>query len=317
MVDQPSAGGTEPTRSPTSTRSDELDRLRDEAQTEDPARRARALARLAVGLQDKQRPAEALEAVDEAPRRVLSPPATRRARCCVIASPPACCSGSVGPLDASKRLAAARRRLLDGSDRPGRARGVRAAARLRRCTSSVGLQDVVGLLVSARELYTKADLAPRGRRLRQRPGRADGPGGRSRPGARPLRGRARVCLASAAASSPSWRSTRRRCCGTPGVSRRPTSVSSRPGRRSRRSDVEVEVAWCDQNLGRAGGRLGPSATRPWTASSMRRIAIERRPHWTAVAWCDANLALVLDALGRRRRPSPSLRTDDRTSLTLC
>ena len=62
--------------------------------------------------------------------------------------------------------------------------------------------------------------------------------------------------------------------------------------------AEVEVAWCEQNLGVlaiASGRLDEAVDHFVEAQDRYRKATA----WTAVAWCDANLALVLDALGRR------------------
>jgi tetratricopeptide (TPR) repeat protein len=62
--------------------------------------------------------------------------------------------------------------------------------------------------------------------------------------------------------------------------------------------AEVEVAWCEQNLGVlaiASGRLDEAVDHFVEAQDRYRKAMA----WTAVAWCDANLALVLDALGRR------------------
>ena len=64
------------------------------------------------------------------------------------------------------------------------------------------------------------------------------------------------------------------------------------------AEVELPVAWCDQNLGvllAEEGRLNEAADRFVGAQDRYRAS----SHWTAVAWCDANLAIVLDALGDR------------------
>ncbi len=307
MVDQPSAGGDE---SPTVDGSDvdaldELDRLREEAQTEDPARRARALARLAVGLQDKKRPAEALEAVEGA--RVAfcaSGDSQGEVLCDRLAARLLLALGR--PLDASKRLAAARRRLLDGSSDP--AELAACEQQLASALHQLGrLQDVVGLLVSARELYTKADLA-------RDAGICDNDLGvlMARVGD-PDRAlehfeAARLCLtepcrelAAVAFNEATvlWDSGRLDEAGERLVEARAAFAGE---------DAGVEVAWCDQNLGVlavAAGRLEEAVDHFVEAQDRYRTATA----WTAVAWCDANLALVLDALGRReeaqaRRPPP-------------
>ena len=59
------------------------------------------------------------------------------------------------------------------------------------------------------------------------------------------------------------------------------------------AEVELPVAWCDQNLGvllAEEGRLNEAADRFIGAQDRYRAS----SHWTAVAWCDANLAIVMD-----------------------
>ena len=61
------------------------------------------------------------------------------------------------------------------------------------------------------------------------------------------------------------------------------------------AEVELEVAWCDQNLGvllASAGQLKEAASRLVGAQDRYRAA----EHWTAVAWCDANRAIVIDAI---------------------
>ena len=284
---------------------DELDRLREEAQTEDPARRARALARLAVGLQDKKRPAEALEAVEGA--RVAfcaSGDSQGEVLCDRLAA--RLLLGLGRPLDASKRLAAARRRLLDGSSDP--AELAACEQQLASALHQLGrLQDVVGLLVSARELYSKADL------LRDA-GMCDNDLGvlMARVGD-PDRSlehfeAARLCLTEPSRelavvafneATVLWDAGRLEDAGKRLLEARAAFAAE---------DADVEVAWCEQNLGVlavASGRLPEAVDHFVEAQDRYRTATA----WTAVAWCDANLALVLDALGRReearaRRPPP-------------
>ncbi len=134
---------------------DELAALRDEARTDDPARRARALARLAVGLQGRHQPNEALEAINEAREAFFaSGDSQGEILCDRLAARLLLALGR--PLDASKRLAAARRKLLDGQSDP--AELASCEQQLAAVLHSLGRdRDVVTLLVSARELFTKAD----------------------------------------------------------------------------------------------------------------------------------------------------------------
>ena len=82
--------------------------------------------------------------------------ATRRARSCATGSRRGFSSRSGVPLDASKRLTAARRKLLDGQSAP--AELASCEQQLAAVLHSLGRdRDVVTLLVSARELFTKAD----------------------------------------------------------------------------------------------------------------------------------------------------------------
>ena len=88
--------------------------------------------------------------------RRSSPRATRRARSCVTGSPARLLLALGRPLDASKRLAVARRKLLDGQSDP--AELASCEQQLAAVLHSLGRdRDVVTLLVSARELFTKAD----------------------------------------------------------------------------------------------------------------------------------------------------------------
>ena len=121
MVDGTSAGGDPGIDAPLPDIGpdpmDELARLRDEARTDDPARRARALARLAVNLQGRQRPTEALDAIDEAQTAFFASGDSQGEILCDRLAARLLLALS-RPLDASKRLAAARRKLLDGQSDP-------------------------------------------------------------------------------------------------------------------------------------------------------------------------------------------------------
>ncbi len=152
-ADEPSAEMGDPEAPPDVL--DELARLRDEARTEDPARRARALARLAVKLQGRQRPTEALDAIDAAQSAFFaSGDSQGEILCDRLAARLLLALGR--PLDASKRLTAARRKLLDGQSDP--AELASCEQQLAAVLHALGRdRDVVGLLVSARELFTKAD----------------------------------------------------------------------------------------------------------------------------------------------------------------
>ncbi len=276
---------------------DELARLRDESHTDDPARRARALARLAVGLQGRQRPNEALEAIDEAREAFFaSGDSQGEILCDRLAARLLLALGR--PLDASKRLAAARRKLLDGQSDP--AELAACEQQLAAVLHSLGRdRDVVTLLVSARELFTKAD------QLRDA-GVCDNDLGVLRAKAGELDAAldhfadARACFANSAADLASvafnesfvlWEQQR-------------SSDAMERVREARAgflaAEVELPVAWCDQNLGvllAEEGRLNEAADRFVDAQDRYRAS----SHWTAVAWCDANLAIVLDALGGRSR----------------
>jgi tetratricopeptide (TPR) repeat protein len=269
---------------------DELDRLRDEAHTDDPARRARALARLAVGLQGRQRPNEALEAIDEAREAFFaSGDSQGEILCDRLAARLLLSLGR--PLDASKRLAAARRKLLDGQSDPSELAS--CEQQLAAVLHSLGRdRDVITLLVSARELFTKAD------QLRDA-GVCDNDLGVLRAKAGELDAAldhfadARVCFANSAADLASvafnesfvlWEQQR-------------SSDAMERIREARAgflaADAELPVAWCDQNLGvllAEEGRLNEAADRFIGAQDRYRAS----SHWTAVAWCDANLAIVLD-----------------------
>ena len=159
MVDGTSAGGDPGIDAPLPDIGpdpmDELARLRDEARTDDPARRARALARLAVNLQGRQRPTEALDAIDEAQTAFFaSGDSQGEILCDRLAA--RLLLALERPLDASKRLAAARRKLLDGQSDP--AELASCEQQLATVLHTLGRdRDVVSLLESARELFTKAD----------------------------------------------------------------------------------------------------------------------------------------------------------------
>jgi tetratricopeptide (TPR) repeat protein len=200
------------------------------------------------------------------------------------------------PLDASKHLSSARRRLLDSSADP--AELAACEQQLAYALHQLGrLEDVVGLLVSARELYTKADLA-------REAGVCDNDLGvlMARVGD-PDRAldhfeAARDCLKAGSRelavvafneATVLWDSGRLDEADERLVEARTAFAAQH---------AEVEVAWCDQNRGVlavAAGRVEDAVDRFVDAQDRYRVAAA----WTAVAWCDANLALVLDALGRR------------------
>jgi tetratricopeptide (TPR) repeat protein len=278
---------------------DELARLHDESRSEDPARRARALARLAVGLQGRQRPTEALEAIDEAREAFFaSGDSQGEILCDRLAARLLLALGR--PLDASKRLTAARRKLLDGQSDP---------AELASCEQQLAMvlhglgrdRDVATLLVSARELFTKAD------QLREA-GVCDNDLGvlRAKAGALDVAldhfADARACFAdSSVDSAVDLASVAFNEALVLWEQRRPVDAMERV-REARAAfvsaEAELQVAWCDQNLGvllAEEGRLNEAADRLIGAQDRYRAA----SHWTAVAWCDANLAIVLDALEGR------------------
>ena len=197
------------------------------------------------------------------------------------------------PLDASKRLTAARRKLLDGHSDP--AELASCEQQLAAVLHALGRdRDVVALLVSARELFTKAD------QLRDA-GLCDNDLGVLRAKGGDLD----VALDHFADARESF-----------GASQRDIAVVAfneaialwdqrRPGdaiekvREARAAfvavEAEIEIAWCDQNLGvllASTGQLKEAADRLVGAQDRYRAAA----HWTAVAWCDANLAIVLDAV---------------------
>lgn len=271
---------------------DELARLRDEARAVEPARRARALARLAVGLQDRQRPSEALDAIDEARAAFFaSGDSQGEVLCDRLAARLLLALGR--PLDASKRLAAARRQLLDGHSDP--AELASCEQQLAAVLHALGRHDdVVGLLISARELFTKADH-------QREAGVCDNDLG-------VLRARAGEPDAALDHFSDARESFRDRPRDLATVAFNESIVHWDEGRielalecvREARTafravEAETEVAWCDMNLGvllAETGQLRESADRLIGAQDRYRAAA----HWTAVAWCDANLAIVLDAL---------------------
>ena len=271
---------------------DELARLRDEARAEDPARRARALARLAVHLQGRQQPTEALEAIDAAQESFFaSGDSQGEILCDRLAGRLLLALGR--PLDASKRLAAARRKLLVGQSDP---------AELASCEQQLAAvlrilgrdRDVVSLLVSARELFTKSDH-------HRDAGVCDNDLGVLAARAGDLDGAldhfadARDSFADAGRDTAIvafnqgivlWDQQRIDAAIDKVREARAGFVTA---------DADIEVAWCDQNLGvllATAGRLREAADRIVGAQDRYRAAA----HWTAVAWCDANLAIVLDAL---------------------
>ena len=277
---------------------DELARLRDQTHTDDPTRRARALARLAVGLQGQQRPNEALEAIDEAREAFFaSGDSQGEVLCDRLAARLLLALGR--PLDASKRLADARRKLLDGQTNP--ADLASCEQQLAAVLHSLGRdRDVVTLLVSARELFTKADQV-------RDAGVCDNDLGVLRAKAGDLDAAldhfadARTCFVNSAADLASvafneslvlWEQHRSHDAMERVREARAGFVAA---------EVELPVAWCDQNLGvllAEDGRLTEAADRFVGAQDRYRASA----HWTAVAWCDANLAIVLDALeGRSSR----------------
>ncbi len=271
---------------------DELARLRDEARTDDPARRARALARLAVNLQGRQRPTEALDAIDEAQTAFFASGDSQGEILCDRLAARLLLALS-RPLDASKRLAAARRKLLDGQSDP--AELASCEQQLATVLHTLGRdRDVVSLLESARELFTKADL-------RRDAGVCDNDLGVLRAKA----GDRRVALDHFADARESFGDASRDVAV---VAFNEAVVLWDEGRledaitkvREARAgfvaaEVELEVAWCDQNLGvllASAGQLKEAASRLVGAQDRYRAA----EHWTAVAWCDANLAIVIDAI---------------------
>ncbi len=277
----------------------ELARLQDEARAEDPARRARALARLAVGLQGRQRPAEALEAIDAAQSAFFaSGDSQGEILCDRLAA--RLLLGLGRPLDASKRLTAARRKLLDGQSDP--AELASCEQQLASVLHALGRdRDVVALLASARELFTKAD------RLREA-GSCDNDLGVLRA----KKGDLDLALDHFADARESFGASERDLavvafneaialwdhgqCGA-AVERLREARAAFVG-----AEAEMEIAWCDQNLGvllASLGHLREAADRLVGAQDRYRAAA----HWTAVAWCDANLAIVLGA------SDPTLRDD--------
>ena len=273
----------------------ELARLRDEARTEDPGRRARALARLAVHLQGRQQPGEALEAIDAAQQSFFaSGDSQGEILCDRLAGRLLLALGR--PLDASKRLAAARRKLLDGQSDPAELASCeqQLAAVLRTLGRD---RDVVSLLVSARELFTKSDrrrdagvcdndlgvLAARG-------GDLDVALDHFADARESFDDEGRdVAIVAFNEAIVLWDQQR-------------TDTAIDKVREARAgfvaAEADLEVAWCDQNLGVLLAEEGR-----WNEASERFVGAQDRyraaSHWTAVAWCDANLAIVLDALEGR------------------
>jgi tetratricopeptide (TPR) repeat protein len=295
MVDETSAGGdpgSDALADAPPDALDELSRLRDEARTEDPARRARALARLAVNLQGRQRPTEALDAIEEARSAFFaSGDSQGEILCDRLAA--RLLIGLGRPLDASKRLTAARRQLLDGQSDP--AELASCEQQLAGVLHTLGRdRDVVSLLVSARELFTKADQ-------RREAGVCDNDLGVLRAKAGDLTGAmdhfadARDCFAdygrdlAVVAFNEAlalWDQHRETDAIEKVREARAAFVAA---------EADLEVAWCDQNLGvllASTGHLKEAASRIVGAQDRYRAA----EHWTAVAWCDANLAIVIDAI---------------------
>ena len=271
---------------------DELARLRDEARTEDPARRARALARLAVNLQDRQRPTEALEAIDEARSAFFaSGDSQGEILCDRLAARLLLALGR--PLDASKRLSAARRKLLDGQSDP--AELASCEQQLASVLHTLGRdRDVATLLVSARELFAKADQ-------RRDAGVCDNDLGVLRAKA----GEHAVALDHFADARESFGESSRDLAVVAfneavvlwDQHRQEEAIEKVRQARAGfvAAEADIEVAWCDQNLGvllASTGHLKEAASRLVGAQDRYRAA----EHWTAVAWCDANLAIVIDAI---------------------